>query len=314
MDKKPFQNGIAVKLLIFYILLMMEAFMGHAQSGDAPSSTKSQDKILIPRGTQVVLLVTDTLSGKEGSSQPQIVVAQDVILDGVTVIASGEPVQYSIIRKAAGGFNMPGEIGFDVASVTMTSRDLIGLRSSHSVSGKPACVEYDCLLLPAFFWLKGDPGKVQGRLLIGAAITETLEVNREAFATPKQSTPSSLARIHLYQPAQTRNSWDLLEHHSGIKLDGKRIGLLADDEYACVAVDPGLHVLKIGKDDLTFAAEAGKEHYIRVAYPTQGPDDRTMKETEGYQLGSNTLRPGSFKRKEVPCFNSLGSTLDETNK
>lgn len=313
MPKRLFQKSVALKAQCFCIPVLMIAVMCHAQTGDGPSSRQSQDKILIPRGTHVALLLSDTLSGKKNSLAPEIVVAQDLVLDGVTVMASGEPVQYSAIRNPARYFAMPGKIGFEVASVAMTSGDFIGLRASHMVSGA-SCYGEGCIVLPLFFWLKGDPGKIEGRLLINATVTETLEVYRGAFPAPKNSNTFPLARIHFYQLAETGNSQGFLTNYtnySRLALNGNKLGTLAGNEYACSVIDPGMHVLRIGHNEFTFEAKPGTEHYIRITYAAPGSDYNIMEETEGYQFAGDTLEPGSFGRKGVSCFNPLDNTLDK---
>jgi hypothetical protein len=134
-------------------------------------------------------------------------------------------------------------------------------------------------------------------------VTETIEANREAFiATPKRPAATSFARIHIYQPDTLREIPTYIERYSGLVLDRKRLGGLSDDEYACVAVHPGPHILNLKHSACALTAEPGREYYFRITYRSPGSSDGTMEETEGYQFENTVLRPGSFGLKGLSCF------------
>lgn len=297
MAAKPFGRNLAAGWMAVCLTLWVPAAWLAAQSGEAYPAAGPADSLTVSSGTPVVLRLTGDLSGEDGSASPQIVAAQDVVLDGLTVIAAGAPARYSRAGRRPGSLVWPGKIGFEIASITMTSGHSIRLSASHSVYGAQPCVDYGCAARPLFFWLKGDPGTMQGGLLVNATIAETVVMPRKLFAAPPEQRSSSFARIHLYHLAEAPGGVG-----PRISLDGHVLGILADDMYACVAVRPGSHMLRIGEDTLALDAEAGGRHYVRIRTAPGDPDSGIIEETDGYRYETDILTPGSFGSMGTACF------------
>jgi hypothetical protein len=317
------------------ISLAVISFGGHelVQSRTQEHQPSSQTEVVIPKGTSVALFLTGELKrqGKnprvarllgrqsDGDSKgktPSVIVAQDVVVDGTTVIARGIPVQFMIGGEPPGHMNAPGRVMFEVTGVRSTSLDFVHLSAVQSARGKsrfcedPAC---EALAL-ALSWVHGDPGKIKAGLLFNAYVTEEITLNRDAM--PRSiitAPPSAPGRLHLYQVMQEpsrRSAGNELGAQADdltggttwttFSIDGERVGSLEGLQYACVKVSPGSHMLRIEHHEYRFDVGEHQEVYVRVI--SQG-GDRVVETTDGYQLGPATLEPGRLKRdSSTPCF------------
>ena len=267
------------------------------------SRPASAENLVVPKGTIVPLTIKGDLNVGE---KPAIVAAEDVIIDGVRVVARGTPAQYALASEPPGLLNTPGEVTLEVTGVAAVSGDIIPLSASQAKKGEPACVGEDCLLLPLFFWKHGDPGKMKVGLLFTAEVAEDVFFNCEAFS-PAAIVPNSgsARRLHIYQTYDTKHvkHWEYAKVPSDVFLDGKRIGTLVGNQYACVQASPGAHTLRVNHAELTFETNGYPEVHIRVVILSVDRADRVVTLTNGYQLDSTAATPGRFKRQSaVSCF------------
>jgi hypothetical protein len=206
-----------------------------------------------------------------------IVVAQDVVV--VEVIARDAPAQFVIARKPPGVFNMPGSVEFEVTGVDSLSGDLIPVSAAQTAKGESQCVSEDCVLVPLFFWMHGDPGDIKAGLLFNAKVTDEVILNRELFGHPPAMPAStSIHRLHLYQIVSEKPGASGKEaaNNSNVFLDGKGVGSLVGNQYACIKANPGTHILRVGHESFSFDLDASQERYIRVVLPSVDRGERTV--------------------------------------
>lgn len=302
---KPRLSAMMPIITAFFlsVLAQSHAITHHDRAQD---NQPARENLVVPKGTNVVLtLVGDLRKGET----PSIVVVQDLVIEGVEVIARGESAQLVIGRKSPGVFNMPGSVMFEVTGVVSLSGDLIPVSAAQTAEGEPPCVSEDCVLLPLFFWKRGDPGEIKAGLLFNAKVTEDVILNRELFEHPPvMPVSTSIQRLHLYQIVYKKPGASGMEvpDNSNVSLDGKRVGSLVGNQYACVEASPGTHILRVGHEAFSFDIEASQERYIRVVLPSVEGGDRAVSVTDGYELATQALTPGHFKQQSgVSCFDSI---------
>src|SRR5215472_12029693 len=293
---KPRFSAVVPIVTIFFLSVLAR---GRAITHDHPAQDNQPAKksIVVPKDTNVVFrLVGDSRKGET----PSIVVVQDVVIEGVEVIARDASAHFVIARKSPGKFNMPGSLTIEVTGVVSPSGDVIPVSAAQTAEGEPPCVEYDCVLVPLFFWMRGDPGEIKAGLLFSAKVTNDVILNRELFVHPPALLVStSIQRLHLYQIVYKKPGTAGMEaaNNSDVHLDGKRLGSLDGNEYACVKASPGTHILRIGHEVLSFDIDASRERYIRVVLGSVARGGRMVSVTNGYELGSQTLKPGHFRQQ-----------------
>jgi len=157
--------------------------------------------------------------------------------------------------------------------------------------------------------MRGDPGEIKAGLLFSAKVTNDVILNRELFVhPPAMRVSTSIQRLHVYQIVYKKPGASGMEapSNSDVHLDGKRLGGLDGNQYACVSASPGTHILRVGREVFSFDIDASPERYIRVLLRSVEREDRMVSVTDGYELGTQTLKPGHFKRQlEVSCFESI---------
>lgn len=289
--------------LCLAVLTQGHAITHHDRAQDNQPARKN---LVVPKGTNVVLtLVGDLRKGQT----PLIVVVQDVLVEGVEVIARDTPAQLVIARKPPGVFNMPGSVGFEVTGVVSVAGDLVPVSAAQTVKGESPCVAEDCVLLPLLFWMRGDPGEINAGLLFSAKVTDDVILNRELFGHPpvmEVSTP--IQRLHLYQIVYKKPGPSGMEapNNSNVLLDGKRVGSLVGNQYACIKASPGTHLLRVGHKSFSFDIDASQERYIRAVLLSVERGDRTVGVTDGYELDTQALKPAHFKRQSgISCFEPM---------
>lgn len=302
---KPRFSAMMPILTTFFLSVLAEG-QAITHQDRAQDNQPACKNLVVPKGTSVVLtLVGDLRKGKT----PSIVVVQDLVIEGVEVIARGESAQLVIGRKSPGVFNMPGSVGFEVTGVVSVAGDLVPVSAAQTAKGESPCVAEDCVLVPLLFWMHGDPGKIKAGLLFNAKVTDDVILNRELYGhPPAMSVSTSIQRLHLYQIVYKKPGASGLEapNNSNVSLDGKRVGSLAGNQYACVKVSPGNHVLRVGHEAFSFDIDAAKARYIRVLLPSVESGDRAVSVTDGYELGTEALTQGHFKQQSgVSCFDPV---------
>jgi hypothetical protein len=293
------QFSAVVQILTTLCLAVLT--QGHVIARDyrAQDSRPARKTLIVPKDTNVVLRLADDL--RKGET-PLIVVVQDVVIEGVEVIARDTPAQFLIARKPPGVFNMPGSIRLEVTGVVSLSGDLVPVSAAQTAKGESQCVAEDCVALPLFFWMHGDPGEIKAGLLFNAKVTDDVILNRELFAHPLGMPVSiSIQRLHVYQIVSEKpgHSGTEASNNSNIFLDGKRVGSLGGNQYACVKANLGTHILRVGHQSFDFDLDASQERYIRVVLLSVERRDRIVSVTDGYELGTQALKPRHFSNNQT---------------
>jgi hypothetical protein len=302
---KPWFSAVLTILTTFLLSVLAQ---GHTITQDdrAQDNQHARKSLIVPKGTNVVLRLAGDL--RKGQT-PLIVVVQDVVVEGVEVIASETPAQLVIARKPPGVFNMPGSVGFEVTGVVSVAGDLVPVSAVQTAKGESQCVAEDCVLVPLLFWMHGDPGKIEAGLLFNAKVTDDVILNRELYGHPSAMPVStSIQRLHVYQIESEKPGVSGIEapNYSNIFLDGKRVGSLGGNQYACIKANLGTHTLRVDRQSFGFDLDASQERYIRVVLLSVERRDRIVSVTDGYELDTNALKPGRFKHQSaVSCFNSM---------
>jgi hypothetical protein len=151
--------------------------------------------------------------------------------------------------------------------------------------------------------------EIKAGLLFNAKVTDDVILKRELFGHPlAMPVSASIQRLHLYQIVYKKPGTSGMEaaNDSNVFLDGKRVGSLVGNQYACIRATPGTHILRVGHEAFSFDIDASQERYIRVVLLSVERGDRTISVTDGYELGSQALKPGRFKQQlGVSCFDPM---------
>ncbi len=296
---------LPVKAGLQFVSLLAQG-RGNVQDDRAQDNQQARKSLFVPKGTNVVLRLAGDL--RKGQT-PLIVVVQDVVVDGMEVIARDTPAQFVIARKPPGVFSMPGSVGFEVTGVVSVAGDLVPVSAAQTAKGESQCVAEDCVLVPLLFWMHGDPGKIKAGLLFNAKVTHDVILNRQLYGHPQAMPVStSIQRLHVYQIESEKPVVSGVEasNYSNIFLDGKRMGSLGGNQYACIKANLGTHILRVGHQSFGFDLGASQERYIRVVLPSVERAERMVSVTDGYELDTNTLEPGRFKHQSaVSCFDFM---------
>jgi hypothetical protein len=255
--KPLFSAVVPILITSFFVSRLAQ---GHAitQDGRTQDNQQASKSLVVPKGTNVALRLVGDLRKRE---TPSIVVVQDVVIEGVEVIARDSLAQLVIGRKSPGVFNKPGSVMFEVTGVVSLSGDLIPVSAAQTADGEPPCVDYDCVLVPLLFWMRGDPGEIKAGLLFNAKVTDDVILNRELFGHPPVlSVSTPIQRLHLYQIVYKKPGPSGMEapNNSNVFLDAKRVGSLVGNQYACIKATPGTHILRVGHEAFSFDIDASR--------------------------------------------------------
>jgi hypothetical protein len=297
-------------------ILILTCIGGSAQTVDGTAARNDKNDILrIPKDTSMVLSFAGKLNGKKKLAPSHMIAAQDLVVDGVTVIAEGNTVQFGIRREPPGPMLRNGYVGFDVFSITAVSGEEIPLTASYISRGNANLNEACVLVFFLLPLLHGASGSINTEMLLKATFTAEVHLNRKKFPdrTPKKAATevaSLPARIHFYGIGVTPDDRLPREIPDSIFLDNKRLGSLDYSMYSCISTSPGLHRVKVGKSELTLDAEPGKEGYVRITYSSQNKEYKSflpktqtiLEQTEGYEFDSSTLKLDQYIKGSVPCF------------
>jgi hypothetical protein len=299
-------SAAVVSILTAVFLSLLAQGRANVQDDRAQDNLQSRKNLIVPKGTNVVLRLAGDL--RKGQT-PLIVVVQDVVVEGVEVIARDTPAQLVIARKPPGVFNMPGSVGFEVTGVVSVAGDLVPASAAQTAKGESQCVAEDCVLVPLLFWMHGDPGKIKAGLLFNAKVTDDVILNRKLYGhTPAMPVSTSIQRLHVYQIESEKPGVSGMEapNYSNIFLDGKRVGRLYGSQHARVKASPGTHILRVDHEEFSFDIGVSQERYIRLVLLSVERGERIVSVTDGYELGTNAIKPGRFKHQSaVPCFDSM---------
>jgi hypothetical protein len=303
---KTWFSAAVVSILTTVFLSFLAQGRANVQDDRAQNNQQARKSLIVPKGMNVVL----RLAGDLGKGQtPLIVVVQDVVVEGVEVIARDTPAQLVIARKPPGVFNMPGSVGFEVTGVVSVAGDLVPVSAAQTAKGESQCVAEDCVVVPLLFWMHGDPGEIKAGLLFNAKVTDDVILNRGLYGhPPAMPVSTSIQRLHVYQIESVKPGVSGMEapNYSNIFLDGKRVGSLGGNQYACTKANLGTHILRVGHQSFGFDLDASQERYIRVVLLSVERRDPIVSVTDGYELGTQALEPSHFKQQSgVSCFDSM---------
>ena len=125
---------IATSYLLFFALLIWSS--GAVLGGD--SDLFRQKTVVIPDGTEISALTTETLSSKTAHEDDPITfkVEEDVIIDGVVVIAKGAAIKGIVTNaKKSGFFGKGGELNVRVETTTTVDNQKLRVRASKGKEG-----------------------------------------------------------------------------------------------------------------------------------------------------------------------------------
>jgi hypothetical protein len=242
------------------------------------------DSICLRASTSVsVMLLTEVSTKTRGSTEPVVVVATDVRVGHLVVIVKGAAVYVSASAQSAPAFSNSDALVtvdmLEVSSVTGQSVTLAGAFEAREEGG-PACDGVMCV--PTVFPVHA---KVKAGALRAAWVRDSISFDREATELANRSReirPWGKALVFLYAT----------DFAGGPKLkvfvDGKALGKMADQQYGCFSISPGLHSLRVGRELVELEASGGQEIFIRVEKAESG-DRIRLGFTETLELGSEAL-------------------------
>jgi len=185
-----------------------------------------------------------------------------------------------------------GSLQLIVEGVYAADGQVVPVGNTQRLTGAPPCLGQDCLLLPLFFWLKGDRPSLPEGILIGAGVSRTTwfdralmeKVTKESLLRTVKSSSTGVAKLHLYSlPGQSDENYSTSIQ---LRLDGKRLGSLPEGQYACISLTPGARVLSVNSVEVEIDPIADQEYYFEIFKQPAGIVQKTSRVSvrEGYQF------------------------------
>ncbi len=267
-----------VKGLLFLWVLLVGSILAVARTKH-PSQTGEQVKPLrLEAGTSVPFRSTRKISKIRNHDTPEFVTAVDIAVNDMVLISRDSPVIVNFSRSEGKRPSIPGAWSLNAEAVYSITGERIPLTGSWGQKGSRESGgdggPGEILALPLLLLSKGDVPSISKGSLFRGVIEETFIFNPaliEKLSRETKKQDAAAARIHLYSSALERGSG--LLHNMAI--DDSSIGRFfgnsispADPEtgkYVCIAISPGVHTIRAGKDDeLKIKAEAGVDYYVEL--------------------------------------------------
>jgi hypothetical protein len=255
----------------------------------------------------VALRTTSTVASR---AEPigSVVTATDIRVANQTLVPKGTPIAFDVTRQAARRLMRPGSVAVTIHGVrALDGTTLVPLSASVVQAGRGSAAHV--ALLPVM-WMKGEDVSLAADTLVMASVTanvvlapEEIAVFRGRLPEPIPGSPlNGVARLHLYAVSRARS----------VSLDGRRLGTLGPNHYACWRVAPGPHILRLGNAALPIDLQADAEHYVKLGDSLLG----SLLRTDGYlwsPKGSShgverdaanpvVMRPANGLANQVPCW------------
>jgi hypothetical protein len=142
-----------------------------------------------------------------------------------------------------------------------------------------------------FFWLKGTTPSWPAGTLVTAIVDRPVSLNEDAvrrfvsgLSRQEAVSPPAGARLHIYATGLGS---------SEVRLDGTRAGSLDSQQYGCVGVSPGSHVIQVAKRDFAIAALPGREYFVHW-------DGTSLTQVAGYRF-EGLLEPSTTLKNQIQC-------------
>jgi len=151
----------AMRVSSLFVTPLVFASFNYAQQPNLGSSTSVKVELKTP----VRLVLDQALSSKTLKSGDtfQLVVAEDVLVNGKVVVAKGSPATGRITQVVKGNINQPGKIEGTVDSVRAVDGHNIPLDGNISGNG-------------AGMWGRGKPAKIEKGQFINCVVAKETEV------------------------------------------------------------------------------------------------------------------------------------------
>jgi len=292
----------------------------------SPGEVRRQSHVVLEKDTLIILrLSADVSSDSRPEPAPRVQVFQDVKVGDLIVVAKGSPILYAIEKDSAGDETKPGSVVLSFGSVRSITGDEVRLVGMQGAVGDrwTAADAGECgMCVPIAYLLshllRGNPGQIKGGTLLYARVVRDIELDKPALeglnralveyraATPKNGLGK--ARLHFYTDKVTPSSQTQqinvgVSLGVGIRIDGTRAGSLNPPQYACAEIEPGLHLIKVGKQTFQLMLEGRKDYFLFIQFILGEAYTYT---TDRYQSVGGTPISGSLRKPfGVDCWDEF---------
>jgi hypothetical protein len=291
---------------------------------------RTQSHVVLEKDTLIILrLSADVSSDSRPEPAPRVQVFQDVKVGDLIVVAKGSPILYAIENDPAGDQTKPGSVVLSFGSVRSITGDEVRLVGMQGAVGDrwTAADAGECgVCVPVAYLLshllRGNAGQIKRGTLLYARVVRDIELDKPALeglnralvdhraATPKNGLGK--ARLHFYTDKVTPSLQQQQINVGaalgvGIRIDGTRAGSLSAPQYACAEVEPGLHLIKVGKQTFQLILEGQRDYFLFIQFIL---GEAYTYPTDGYQSVSGTPISGALRRPfGVDCWDELAEGL-----
>lgn len=290
-------------------VLLLECSIVQAQMVGLSNDCVPQagDTVCLRASTTIpVMLLTEVSTKHIWSTETVVVIAANVKVGNLVVIARGAAVYASTSGQSAPAFsNSDALVAVDMLEVSSVTGQAVTLAGAFEATeeGGPACDGVICvpLLLPVHT-------KVKAGALRAAWVRESLSFDRKATELANRNPEmnrSVNALVFLYATDVTGRA------KLKVFLDGKPQGKIADKQYGCFSIPSGMHSIKVGRELMEFEASAGQEIFIRIEEAEASARIR-LGFTESLELGSEALSRMNFQGRTAE--NCGGSTANPVER
>ena len=277
--------------LLGLLAILQASSVGAQLPGDISNA------LTIPPGSRVVLRLTEALSSdsKEEPTGASLVTVHDIVVrDDVVLIPRGSRASFSVIRKGARRLSRPGQLELRVEGIyTVTGQVVVPLSATERRVGEAACADSaGCALgFMLFFWLKGENPSWPAGTLVTATVDRPVSLDEDSvrrfvsgLSRQQAVGPPAGAKLHIYTTGLSSIE---------VRLDGTRGGSLGSQQYGCVGVSPGSHVIRVANRDVAIAALPGREYFVHW-------DGTSLTQVAGYRF-DGVLEPSTTLKNQIQC-------------
>jgi hypothetical protein len=297
--------------------MWLSLFFGAASISlaDDAATPSASETVALREGTDMLFRLTGKLTSKSPLVEPDFELVQDVKVGDVIVIPKGTSARYSLAKRGAGRGLRPGVVDAEFEGIQAINGDEVPLVGGFQMRGEEVtCMEYDCLVLLALLWMKGHAAKIPAESLVSVVVAHDVlferaaleELTAEVLKERQAALPRSRVRVHFYATRSPASSSKPLRYPMsfGIRIDGKRAGSLRLGEYACVEIEPGVHIVQIAREPYRLRVQPGPDYHVRLSHAVSSFSAFTLTDlTPDYEIHEPFLRRGKLKKQfNSPCF------------
>ena len=149
-----------------------------------------------------------------------------------------------------------------------------------------------CGICGLFLWIPGWQAKLQPGTVISAWVPTTVQLDSKAlneFHANQRKIEPTISRVYFYSSGP----------NSRVQVDGKPIGRFGANQYECVSLSKGTHLLNIDGAEMDLYIPASHDCFVRIEDAQENEARSPAELTEGFESVRSVLTPAHAKKSAV---------------